>query len=181
MARRAYHELNLDISELHNEVKQGTLDIPLHSFTQYLNTVLFPNAQNEKFNQNGDAFTPLTQSNLRRLRKLMRNPDFTQIAVRAMEKQPNCTTRDKSRIASFLTAIFADDPAYLTKLTFILTGYFLREKAAGRSPKLAFRWAEAVAEKLLGHWLHLSLFHYIQGESGKVFQNIFYKYREINI
>ena len=52
MARRAYHELNLDISELHNEVKQGTLDIPLHSFTQYLNTVLFPNAQNEKFNQN---------------------------------------------------------------------------------------------------------------------------------
>ena len=34
-------------------------------------------------------------------------------------------------------------------------------------PKLAFRWAEAVAEKLLGHWLHLSLFHFIQGDSGR--------------
>jgi len=36
VARRAYHELNLDISDLQNEVKAGTLDIPLHSFSKYL-------------------------------------------------------------------------------------------------------------------------------------------------
>ena len=42
VARRAYHELNLDISDLEREVATGTLHIPLHSFSSYMNSVLFP-------------------------------------------------------------------------------------------------------------------------------------------
>ena len=87
--------------------------------------------------------------------------------MRAIEKQTTVTARDRAKLASYLTAVFADDPEYLTKITFILVGHYMKEKASDRSPKLAFRRADSVAEKMISHWLHLSLFDHIQGESGR--------------
>ena len=74
---------------------------------------------------------------------------------------------NRTKIASLLTATLASDPAALTRITFQLTGSFLRGQATGRSPKLAFRWAESVAEKLLANWIHLAMFESIQGDSGQ--------------
>ena len=87
--------------------------------------------------------------------------------MEAMQQADGVSQRDRTKIASLLTASLAKDPAALTRITFQLTGSFLRGQAQGRSPKLAFRWAESVAEKLLANWIHLSLFEAIQGDSGR--------------
>ena len=145
---------------------EGTLEIPLHGFPKYLNAFLFPNtADLTKSSQNG--IRRENKEGLDRLFSLLRNSNFTQISMRAIEKQTTVTARDRAKLASYLTAVFADDPEYLTKITFILVGHYMKEKASDRSPKLAFRRADSVAEKMISHWLHLSLFDHIQGESGR--------------
>ena len=127
---------------------------------------MFPNNSGvTKSSQNG--IRREHKENLERLLLLLRNSNFTQISMRTIERQTTVTAMDRSKLASYLTAVFADDPEYLTKITFVLVGHYMKKKAADRSPKLAFRWSEAVAEKLLSHWLHLSLFDHIQGESGR--------------
>ena len=162
VARRAYHELNLDISDLANDVKSGNLDIPLHTFSYYMNSVLFPRQNREEI-----ALSPTKMAEMNRLMKLIRNPNFICIAMETIQDIPGLSPRERSKLGSLLTSILANDPEYLTKITFKLTGSFLKKQAEGRSPKLAFRWAESVAEKLLANWIHLSLFKAIQGDSGR--------------
>ena len=162
VARRAYHELNLDISDLANDVKSGNLDIPLHTFSYYMNSVLFPRQNREEID-----LSPTKMAEMNRLMKLIRNPNFICIAMETIQDIPGLSPRERSKLGSLLTSILANDPEYLTKITFKLTGSFLKKQAEGRSPKLAFRWAESVAEKLLANWIHLSLFKAIQGDSGR--------------
>ena len=133
----------------------------MRSYSYFLNAVLFPRMLRQEIE--------LEQSRreLSRLMKLVKNEKFLTVAIGSIQNLSQLSPTQRSKIASVLTAVLADDPEYFTKITFGMTSTFLREKANGRSPKLAFRWAESVAEKLLANWIHLGLFQDIQGETGR--------------
>ena len=94
VARRAYHELSLDISDLQNDVKSGNLDIPLHSFSKYLSSVLFPPELFPNAMSNGVKIDAEKRERLDRLYRLLRNLEFTQVAIHAIEQ--NCSSKDRS-------------------------------------------------------------------------------------
>ncbi|CBY18543.1 unnamed protein product [Oikopleura dioica] len=156
VAKRAYFELSMELPE----IVEDNAQMPVQDYSRYINNVLFPNP--------GDETPPrqYPESSLLQLKKLLDNPTFTQKALRAIETQPKCTSRDKAKIAAYIMSIFADNPRFITKLTFDLVDSYLKD-SVGRTPKLAFRFSNAVVERLLGHWMHLTLYDFLNSDTGK--------------
>nr|CAB3264960.1 plexin-B1 [Phallusia mammillata] len=88
---------------------------------------------------------------------LLKKRDFLITFIRILEEQRRFTVQDKGSVASYLTACLLSDLPYYTKIMFELLSHLI-EKHVAKNPKLLLRRSESVVEKMVSHWLSITLY-----------------------
>ncbi|XP_076807001.1 plexin-B2-like isoform X1 [Clavelina lepadiformis] len=88
---------------------------------------------------------------------IMKNEQFVMCFIRSLEEQRKFTVKEKGNVASLLTICFFSDLPYFTKIMFDLLSELICRNIQ-KNPKLLLRRSESVVEKMLSHWLSITLY-----------------------
>uniref|UniRef100_A0A914ID92 Sema domain-containing protein n=1 Tax=Globodera rostochiensis TaxID=31243 RepID=A0A914ID92_GLORO len=162
--KEAFHELQTNINALAGSVPQGMSFIPFLPYAEYAARILFPNYPGNAH----PALCPLSvdqdralaiESGLRQLHYLLQNRHFL----------------DRVYVGSLLMVILQEKMAYCTEVLKQLLKELIRRNADGKfHPKILFRRAESVAERMLSTWFAFLMYKFVRRFAGKPLYQLYW-------
>ncbi|KAL3114962.1 hypothetical protein niasHT_011398 [Heterodera trifolii] len=178
--KEAFHELQTNINALAGSVPQGTSFIPFLPYADYAARILFPNYPGHTH----PALCPLSvdqdralaiESGLRQLHYLLQNRHFLVSFVRSIDANKYLLVKDRVYVGSLLMVILQEKMAYCTEVLKQLLKELIRRNADGKfHPKILFRRAESVAERMLSAWFAFLMYKFVRRFSGKPLYQLYW-------
>ncbi|KAI6236464.1 hypothetical protein M3Y95_00160400 [Aphelenchoides besseyi] len=171
--KAAFVELQTSMNALAHGVPQGASFIPLLNYRDYTARILFPNhshATHPVLNELAVEAERADQieSGLRQLNRLLLNSNFLLAFVRTIDENKYLLLKDRVYVGSLLMVILQGHMEYCTEILKQLLKDLIRRNLDGKfQPKILFRRAESVAERMLSAWFSFLMYRFLDQAAAK--------------
>ncbi|CAD5219510.1 unnamed protein product [Bursaphelenchus okinawaensis] len=181
--KAAFVELQTSMNAITHSVPQGGSVIPLLSYKDYAARILFP----QNF-VNHPVLSELAveaeraeaiESGLRQLNRLLLNPNFLLSFVRTIDENKYLLLKDRVYVGSLIMVILQGHMEYCTEILKILLKELIRKNLDGKfQPKILFRRAESVAERMLSAWFSFLMYRFLDQAAGKELYQLYWSIKQ---
>ncbi|KAI6217562.1 Sema domain-containing protein [Aphelenchoides fujianensis] len=171
--KSAFCELQTSMNALAHGVPQGASFIPMLDYRDYTARILFPNhshATHPVLNELAVEAerAEAVESGLRQLNRLLLNSNFLLAFVRTIDDNKYLLLKDRVYVGSLLMVILQSHMEYCTEILKQLLKELIRRNLDGKfQPKILFRRAESVAERMLSAWFSFLMYRFLDQAAGK--------------
>jgi len=151
------------MDDFENKISQN---ISYHSPTRYFSQTFFNKTKDLPVHKESNFSEPLSKK-LASFEKLLNKQEFLVFLIKTLEEQKKFNVLQKGELASLLAVTFYDDLPYFTRVMLQLLADVVKAQAS-KNPKLLLRRSASVVEKMVSHWLSITMYdEYIYEQSGK--------------
>lgn len=194
--KEAFHELQTNMNALAGSMPQGASFIPFLPYAVYAARILFPHSPPQPHNGgSGNAavnsmssthpvLRELTvdqdrafqvETSLRQLHVLLQNRIFLLSFVRSIDANKYLLVKDRVYVGSLLMVILQERMGYCTDVLKQLLRDLIRRNVESKfQPKILFRRAESVAERMLSAWFAFLMYKHLRRHSGKQLYQLYW-------
>ncbi|KAE9550575.1 hypothetical protein FO519_006202, partial [Halicephalobus sp. NKZ332] len=170
--KEAFHELQTNLNAIAGSLPDGTSFIPFLSYQDYTARILFPHSFNNhpvlRELEVDQERAHQVESGLRQLHHLVNNRTFLLSFVRTIDENKYLLQKDRVYVGSLLMVILQERMDYCTEILKQLLKDLIRRNLEARfQPKILFRRAESVAERMLSVWFSFLMYRYLTGPAGE--------------
>uniref|UniRef100_A0A7E4UM35 Sema domain-containing protein n=1 Tax=Panagrellus redivivus TaxID=6233 RepID=A0A7E4UM35_PANRE len=170
--KEAFHELQTNLNAIAGSLPEGTPFIPFLSYQDYTARILFPQSFNNhpvlrELDVDSDRQCQV-HNGLKQLHNLLLNKTFLLAFVRTIDDNKYMLQKDRVYVGSLLMVVFQDRMDYCTEILKQLLKELIKRNLEARfQPKILFRRAESVAERMLSVWFSFLMYGYLTGTAGQ--------------
>ncbi|XP_076304731.1 plexin-A2-like isoform X2 [Tachypleus tridentatus] len=176
--KEAFAELQTEMTDLTSDLTAG--GIPFLDYRSYAMKVLFPYSDDHPVLREmpiDPGKKPYIEKGLRQFGHLIMNKTFLLLFIRTLESNRYFSARDRVNVASLIMVTLQGKMEYCSDILKTLLAELIEKCIEGRGhPKLLFRRAESVAEKMLASWFTFLLYKFLRECAG---ESLFLLYRAI--
>uniref|UniRef100_A0AC34RQY4 Sema domain-containing protein n=1 Tax=Panagrolaimus sp. JU765 TaxID=591449 RepID=A0AC34RQY4_9BILA len=177
--KEAFHELQTNLNAIAGSLPDGTSFIPFLSYQDYTARILFPHSFNNhpvlrELEVDQDRAHQV-ESGLRQLHHLINNRTFLLSFVRTIDENKYLLQKDRVYVGSLLMVILQERMDYCTDILKQLLKDLIRRNLEARfQPKILFRRAESVAERMLSVWFSFLMYRYLTTSAGEQLYQLYW-------
>ncbi|KAF7629263.1 Sema domain-containing protein [Meloidogyne graminicola] len=182
--KEAFHELQTNMNALVGSMPQGASFIPFLPYTIYASRILFPQFSGTSPSSLHPILRELTveqdralqvESSLRQLHCLLQNRIFLLSFVRSIDANKYLLVKDRVYVGSLLMVVLQAQMNVLTDvLKQLLRDLIKRNVESKFQPKILFRRAESVAERMLSLWFAFLMYKHLRRSAGKPLYQLYW-------
>nr|CAD2193070.1 unnamed protein product [Meloidogyne enterolobii] len=182
--KEAFHELQTNMNALAGSVPQGASFIPFLPYSVYAARILFPHFSGTSPASLHPVLRELTveqdralqvESSLRQLHCLLQNRIFLLCFVRSIDANKYLLVKDRVYVGSLLMVVLQRDFNVLTDVLKQLLRDLIRRNVESKfQPKILFRRAESVAERMLSAWFAFLMYKHLRRSAGKQLYQLYW-------
>ncbi|KAI1715743.1 plexin cytoplasmic rasGAP domain-containing protein [Ditylenchus destructor] len=181
--KEAFHELQTNMNAIAGSLPQGASFIPFLTYQDYAARILFPHAYNNhpvlrELTVDQDR-GPQVELGLRQLHRLLQNRTFLLSFVRTIDENKYLLLKDRVYVGSLLMVILQERMEYCTDILKQLLKELIRRNVESKfQPKILFRRAESVAERMLSAWFSFLMYKFLRRSAGKELYQLYWATRQ---